>query len=144
MDKKKFIMIFIGSILIFSSIICGLGIIKVQNSKEVDKRKISKDVKEDSNLYKKSKEWSTETGPHNTVSNATGVILKVDREEDKILVNIDKNDTRFDVKEVWLVVKYPSKVEWNNLQVSDKVKFYCQTSQIGENPMKVQNIRKTN
>ncbi|MFR7442976.1 MAG: hypothetical protein ACLUUO_05255 [Sellimonas intestinalis] len=101
--------------------------------KEVGRNRMSTSIKgRNKRSSKTTEEWSVETGPHNTVSNAKGTILKINLEESKILVEVEKSDIRFSSKEVWLVIKQPSKIKWYDLIHSDVIKFYYQTSQMGK------------
>ena len=144
MDKKPLFIISLGSILVIVGIILTVRMNGIQGSKEVGRNRMSTSIKENKRSSKTTEEWSVETGPHNTVSNAKGTILKINLEESKILVEVEKSDLRFSSKEVWLVIKQPSKIKWYDLHASDVIKFYYQTSQMGKNPMKVREVKKLN
>ena len=84
MDKKPLFIISLGSILVIVGIILTVRMNGIQGSKEVGRNRMSTSIKENKRSSKTTEEWSVETGPHNTVSNAKGTILKINLEESKI------------------------------------------------------------
>ena len=100
MDKKPLFIISLGSILVIVGIILTVRMNGIQGSKEVGRNRMSTSIKENKRSSKTTEEWSVETGPHNTVSNAKGTILKINLEESKILVEVEKSDIRFSSKEL--------------------------------------------
>lgn len=77
MDKKPLFIISLGSILVIVGIILTVRMNGIQGSKEVGRNRMSTSIKENKRSRKTTEEWSVETGPHNTVSNAKGTILKL-------------------------------------------------------------------
>ena len=88
MDKKPLFIISLGSILVIVGIILTVRMNGIQGSKEVGRNRMSTSIKGNKRSSKTTEEWSVETGPHNTVSNAKGTILKINLEESKILVEV--------------------------------------------------------